>query len=69
MRECTRQILAGVLGKDLRGASVYKCPGACTSDGKVRNPPLAEDQVKITYVDGEKLQGVLVKTRELIGRL
>lgn len=57
--------LAGVLGKDLRGASVT-VSGSCTINGKLRVPTLAEDQIKITYVDGEKIQGVVRKTRELV---
>lgn len=57
--------LAGVMGKDLKGATVT-LSGSCKVQGIPRLPALAEDQVKITYVDGEKLQAVVRQTRELV---
>lgn len=57
--------LAGHFKKDLRGATI-RLSGNCSVDGKVRVPALAEDQVKITYIDGEKLQAVVRQTREIV---
>lgn len=51
--------------KDIRGATV-RLSGKCSVGGKPRLPALAEDQVKITYVDGEKLQAVVRQTREIV---
>ena len=57
--------LAGHFKKDLRGATV-RLSGNCSVGGKVRLPALAEDQVKITYINGEKLQAVVRQTREIV---
>lgn len=57
--------LAGVLGKDFKGASV-SLSGVCLTDGEPRLPAFAEDEVKVTSIDGEKLLGVVRLTREHI---
>lgn len=59
--------LAGMFGKDFKGATVY-LSGLCNVSGstKPRLPAFAEDEVKVTSVDGEKLLGVVRLTRESI---
>ncbi len=57
--------LAGSFKKDLKGATV-RISGNCLVKGKPRMPSLAEDQVKITYIDGEKIQAVVRQTREMV---
>ena len=57
--------LAGHMKKDLKGATV-RISGDCMVKGKLRNPALTEDQVKVTYIDGEKMKAVVRKTRETV---
>lgn len=56
---------AKVLGINLKGATV-KVTGPCRSGGELRKPGLAEDDVKITFIDDKKLVGMLRATRETI---
>lgn len=57
--------LEGVLGKDLKGATVY-LSGPCKMNGMPRIPALAEDEVKITGSEDGVLTGVVRKTREVV---
>lgn len=59
--------LAGMLGKDFKGATVY-LSGLCNISGsnKPRLPAFAEDEVKVTSIDGEKMLGIVRLTRESI---
>ena len=57
--------LAGMLGKDFKGSTVF-LSGVCSTDGEPRLPAFAEDEVKVTSIDGEKLLGVVRLTREHI---
>lgn len=58
--------LAGSFNKSLKGATV-RISGKCIGPNKqLRVPTLAEDQVKITYIDEEKIQAVVRKTREVV---
>ena len=56
----------GMMGKDLKGATVV-VSGPCTMlDGGLREPSLAEDEVKVTSVQDGKILGVVRKTREVV---
>lgn len=57
--------LEGVLGKDLKGSSVM-ISGPCLVDQELRNPSLAEDEVKVTSIENGRLIGVIRKTREVV---
>lgn len=58
-------VLAGVFGKDLKGATV-KITGSCLVDGDLRDPALAQDEVIVTTFTEEKLIGVVRRTREVV---
>jgi hypothetical protein len=58
--------LAGHFGKDYKGATVRLSSGSCMLKGKPRQLALVQDQVKITYIDAEKIQAVILKTREVV---
>ena len=59
--------LANKLGKDYKGSTVY-LSGLCNISGsnKPRLPAFAEDEVKVTSIDGERLLGIVRLTRESI---
>lgn len=57
--------LAGKLGKDLKNATVF-LSGKCMVNGKERIPALLEDQVKITSLSDDKIEGVVRATRERV---
>lgn len=58
--------LAGYFDKDYRGATVRMSSATCTINGKVAPMGIAQDQVIVTYMDGEKIEGVIRKTRDKI---
>ena len=55
--------LKGFFGKSLKG-SALKVSGRCLVDGEPRDPALAEDLVKITADESDKIFGVILQTRE-----
>lgn len=57
--------LNGVGDKTLKGATV-SISGPCLVDGEERYPALAEDEVKITFIESNKIEGVVRKTREVV---
>lgn len=48
-----------------KGSTVY-ISGVCLLNNEIREPALAEDQVKITSLNNGKISGVIRKTREAI---
>lgn len=58
--------LAGYFGKDYKGATVRVSSATCLINGKVAPMGVAQDQVIVTYVDAEKIEGVIRKTRDKI---
>jgi hypothetical protein len=52
-------------GASLKGASA-RVSGPCRIDGEVRKPALAEDEVKIVSISGDKMIGVIRATREAV---
>jgi hypothetical protein len=55
----------GKVGSSLKGTTV-KVTGPCRTDGEIRNPALAEDEVKIVSIDEKLMIGVLRGTRETV---
>lgn len=49
----------------LKGSNV-KLSGACRTDGQVRKPSLAEDEVKIVSINSKTIVGVIRATRETV---
>lgn len=58
--------LAGYFGKDYKGATVLLSSGTCTINGKPSTIGLALDQVIVTYIDAEHIEGILRKTRDVV---
>lgn len=57
--------LAGLFGKDLKGSTIL-LSGKCKVGDVVREPNLSDTEVKVVYIDGKKIEGIVKKTTEYV---